>query len=102
MSPVAIKDLVFFHPNGSVSNSAFPAIVTHVGRESVNLVVFGFGSHGTTIRECVRHWDDPKLVDNGEIRKDGCWSMVLNPKTHAQGETARPGSKKPKPELQPA
>jgi hypothetical protein len=88
MPPVEVGETVLWYPGGAANEIPSPAVVTHVGAETLALSVLVKDCPVVSCVDGVRHLADPKLVLL-EDRSSGAWDhtpqgkalrMILNDK----------------------
>lgn len=69
--PVSPGQIVYYYPNGTLSDKPVVSIVLAVSRE----VIYLRDMERLMAHDCVRHISDPKLSSE-EIRRDGAWDFI--------------------------
>lgn len=67
-------DLVLWYPDGDKTQDPYPALVTRLGYDTLNLNIFDPNSYNMRIRDGVRWIDDPR-AKSPELREAGGWDL---------------------------
>jgi hypothetical protein len=65
-----------------------PALITQVGKRTLNLTVFAADTRGGFIKDGVRHASDPDLNRTVASGEAGCWDYTSDQKRLSQLEQA--------------
>lgn len=98
MPPIHRGVTVFWYPDNKRSTSPHIAVVTHVDQRSLQLTLLPTGIRQLSVRDGVRHVDDPKTKEM-EMVRTGCWDYTDDAKEwdafrrKIEGILSRPSSR---------